>query len=159
MSEQALEALTNRDLDRSSSLIGIKLDPFFCTDDAVRRWHNRLRQAQQDVRTLDWIAQVVAINQEVIGHAGFHGPPDDTGMVEVAYSVVPAYRGQGYAKLMLRDLLHRATLEPDVKTVRATIRPDNAASLATIVPFKFVPVGDQWDDLDGLELIFEKEVG
>lgn len=111
-------------------------------EDAVRRWNNRLNQARQDPRTLDWIAQVVTVNQQVVGHAGFHGPPNQAGMVEVAYSVVPAQRGKGYAKSMLRDLLRRARSEEDVRVIRATIRPDNTASLATIRPFKFVHKGE-----------------
>jgi hypothetical protein len=39
--------------------------------------------------------------------------------------------------------------------VRVTISPDNAASLATIAGFGFVRVGEQWDEQDGLEIIFE----
>lgn len=154
----ALEALIDRDLESASQRVGISLSPFFTTDDAIRRWNMRLAQARQDARALDWIAQVVTHNNRVIGHAGFHGPPDETGMVEVAYTVEPAYRGRGYAKVMLAGLLERARQEPTVKTVRATIRPDNTASLATIRPFPFAHRGEQWDDIDGLELIFEIEV-
>ena len=44
---------------------------------------------------------------------------------------------------------------PDVKTVRATISPDNAASLALIGSYPFVENGEQWDDEDGREIIFE----
>ena len=40
--------------------------------------------------------------------------------------------------------------------VRATVSPDNAASLAVIRNGRFVHVGEQWDDEDGLELVFEK---
>ncbi|RIV25386.1 N-acetyltransferase [Fibrisoma montanum] len=153
--EEALQALINRDLQRASTLVGAKLGPYFITDDAVRRWNNRLNQFRQDSRTLDWIARIVMANGEVVGHAGFHGPPDQVGMVEVAYSVVPAHRGQGYAKSMLRDLLKQASSEPEIRVVRATIRPDNVASLATIRPFGFVHKGEQLDDIDGLEYIFE----
>ncbi|MFE6365457.1 hypothetical protein ACFVP3_36360 [Streptomyces sp. NPDC057806] len=39
--------------------------------------------------------------------------------------------------------------------MRATISPDNLASLATISGFGFVEVGEQWDEVDGLELVFE----
>jgi RimJ/RimL family protein N-acetyltransferase len=91
----------------------------------------------------------------VVGHAGFHGPPDQTGMLEVAYSVDPAYRRRGYARAMLRELLPRAATEPSVSTVRATISPGNVASLATISGFGFTEVGEQWDEEDGRELIFE----
>jgi RimJ/RimL family protein N-acetyltransferase len=57
---------------------------------------------------------------------------------------------------MLRELLRRAATEPGVTTVRATISPDNAASLATITRFGFTRNGEQWDEEDGLELIFER---
>jgi hypothetical protein len=40
--------------------------------------------------------------------------------------------------------------------VRATISPTNQASLATIAGFGFVENGEQWDEEDGLELIFER---
>ncbi len=76
-------------------------------------------------------------------------------MVEIGYSVAPEFRRQGYARAMLIELLRRATVEPAVTTVRATISPDNLASLATISGFGFVEVGEQWDEEDGLELIFE----
>jgi RimJ/RimL family protein N-acetyltransferase len=80
-------------------------------------------------------------------------------MVEVAYAVAPACRRQGYGKAMLRELLRRAAAEPEVRTVRAAISPDNAASLATIAGFGFTQVGEQWDEEDGLELIFERPAG
>ncbi len=43
-------------------------------------------------------------------------------------------------------------------TVRASVSPENAASLGTIAPFGFVQVGEQMDEIDGLELIFERPV-
>ncbi|AJC61817.1 hypothetical protein GZL_09299 [Streptomyces sp. 769] len=91
----------------------------------------------------------------VVGHAGFHGPPDEVGMVEIGYSVAPDFRRQGYARSTLIELLRRAAAEPAVTTVRATISPDNVASLATISGFGFVEVGEQWDEEDGPELVFE----
>ncbi len=76
-------------------------------------------------------------------------------MVEIAYSVDPAYRRRGYARAMLRELLRRAAAEPGVRTVRATISPGNVASLATISGFGFTEIGEQWDEEDGRELVFE----
>ena len=42
--------------------------------------------------------------------------------------------------------------------VRASISPANTASLATLRPFGFTRVGDQIDDVDGVELLFERPV-
>jgi len=92
----------------------------------------------------------------VIGHAGYHGPPDENGMVEVGYSVDPRYRRRGHAREMLAELIRRAQSEPQVRIVRASISPDNVASLATIAGFGFIPVGEQWDADDGRELLFER---
>ena len=60
---------------------------------------------------------------------------------------------------MLRELLRCAAAEPGIRTVRATISPDNAASLATIAGFGFTEAGEQWDEEEGLELIFERPAG
>ena len=64
------------------------------------------------------------------------------GTVEVAYSVDPAFRLRGYAKAILRALLRRADDDSAVRAVRASIRPDNAGSLATIAGFGFRKVGE-----------------
>ena len=37
----------------------------------------------------------------------------------------------------------------------ASIRPDNEASWTLVSQFGFVEVGEQWDDEDGLETVFE----
>ncbi len=52
-------------------------------------------------------------------------------------------------------MLEQAASEESVRTVRASIRPDNEASLALVAQFSFVEVGEQWDDEDGLETIYE----
>ena len=36
--------------------------------------------------------------------------------------------------------------------------PTNAASLALIQQYNFLEVGEQWDDEDGLEIIYEMPV-
>jgi hypothetical protein len=39
-----------------------------------------------------------------------------------------------------------------------SIRPDNVASLRLASQYGFVRVGEQWDDVDGLEIIYEVEI-
>ena len=70
-------------------------------------------------------------------------------------AVDPLERRRGYARAALEALLARAMREPLVRTVRATIRPDNAASRLLVLQYGFVEVGEQWDDEDGLETIYE----
>jgi len=157
LSSAAMTALLDGSLAEASREAGIALTPYFVTDDAVRLWRLRVSQIAADPGSARWVARAVVAEPEgvVAGHAGFHRPPDQTGMVEVAYSVDPAYRRRGYARAMLRELLRRAAAEPGVSTVRATISPDNVPSLATISGFGFTKIGEQWDEEDGRELIFE----
>jgi RimJ/RimL family protein N-acetyltransferase len=79
-------------------------------------------------------------------------------MVEVAYGVDPAFRRQGYGGALLATALDWAASVPAVTVVRASVSPDNVASLATLGPFGFEKVGEQWDEEDGLELLFERPV-
>ncbi len=80
-------------------------------------------------------------------------------MVEVGYSVDPDYRRKRYARAALAILLDTARALPAVRTVRATIRPDNSPSRSLVDQYGFIEVGEQWDDEDGLELVLELDVG
>ena len=154
----ALTALIDGDLDAAGAAAGITLSPYLVDESWL--WRIRRDQIAADPASADWIARaaVDAETGEVVGHGGFHGPPDADGVVEVAYSVDPRFRRRGYAKAMLAALLERAAADPAVRTVRASIRPDNAGSLATIAGFGFHKTGEQWDPEDGLEFVFEKAV-
>jgi RimJ/RimL family protein N-acetyltransferase len=158
LSVPAMEALVAGDLDAASRDVGIRLSPYLVEEGWL--WRVRLPQVAADPAAIDWIARaaVDTSTAEVVGHVGFHGPPDERGMVEVAYSVDPAQRRRGYAGAMLAAALDWAASVPDVSVVRASISPTNAASLATIGPFGFEAVGEQWDEEDGLELLFERPV-
>lgn len=152
-----MRALVERDVDRASTLTGIRLSDYLASDECTWLWEVRLFQGERDPSCLRWVARAAVAEPSgpVVGHAGFHGPPDETGMVEVGYAVDPAFRRRGYARAMLRSLLAWAAAEEGVRRVRASISPDNEASLATIRGFGFVEVGEQWDEEDGLEIIYE----
>jgi RimJ/RimL family protein N-acetyltransferase len=152
----AMDALLAGDLAAASGLAGVQLTPYILEHGWL--WEIRAVQVRRDPAAAAWVARAAVVDGVVVGHAGFHGPPDEDGMVEVAYSVDPAYRRRGYATAMLEAAIEWASADPAVRTVRASISPDNAASLATLRPFGFVEVGEQWDEEDGLELIFERPV-
>ena len=40
--------------------------------------------------------------------------------------------------------------------MRASISPDNVGSQRTLAPFGFDRVGEQWDEDDGLEILYER---
>ncbi len=158
MTEPVLAALAEGDTVTASAHVGVGLGEHFATEEM--RWLSRYRlgQLQAVPDRAGWLTSVVVDDDHgwAVGHAGFHGPPDERRMVEIGYSVVPELRRRGYARAILVELLRRADAEPEVAVVRASIRPDNAASNATIAGFGFEHVGEQWDDVDGLEYIHER---
>ncbi|WP_323139181.1 GNAT family N-acetyltransferase [Streptomyces platensis] len=157
LSGGAMSALLDGDLSAASRMAGVSLTEYFVTGRARWLWRFRLDQMDAAPAHARWLVPqaVVGDKDRVVGHAGFHGPPDEVGMVEIGYSIAPPFRRQGYARSTLIELLRQAAAETAVTTVRATISPDNVASLATISGFGFVEVGEQWDEEDGLELVFE----
>ncbi|GAA0246274.1 hypothetical protein GCM10009527_048710 [Actinomadura nitritigenes] len=153
-----MTALLDGDLPTASALAGAPLTAYFLTEDAKWLWRYRLDQLERSPEDAAWIVRAAVAEPEgaVVGHTGFHSAPDENGTVEISYSVAPAHRRRGHATAMLAALLARAAAEPSVRTVRATISPDNAASLATLAGNGFRHVGEQWDERDGRELIFER---
>jgi RimJ/RimL family protein N-acetyltransferase len=154
LSPEALAALIGGDLTAASAAAGAELSQYLL--DEAWLWRIRLEQVRNDPAAAEWIARAAVAEPAgiVVGHGGFHGPPDDDGVVEVAYSVAPEHRRKGYAKAMLKVLLERADADPRVTAVRASIRPDNLGSRATIAGFGFRKIGEQWDPEDGLEDVF-----
>ena len=57
-----------------------------------------------------------------------------------------------------RPMLDRAYADPTVKVFRTSISPDNEASLALSHSFGLLPNGEQWDEEDGLEIVYELSV-
>jgi RimJ/RimL family protein N-acetyltransferase len=152
---EVLDAMLDRNLDLANRLAGVVLPSFFLNEDWL--WRIRADQVRRDPASSGWIVRaVVTEDGVVVGHAGFHGPPDEHGDVEVAYTVVPEHRGLGWARAALAALLERADHEPSVRRVVATIGPHNAPSLAIVRAAGFVHIGEQMDPVDGLELIYAR---
>jgi RimJ/RimL family protein N-acetyltransferase len=158
LSPAAMTALIDGDLAAASFAAGAELSPFLVEEAWL--WRIRRDDIARDEAAAEWVARAAldADSGAVIGHGGFHGPPDEDGTVEIAYTVAPQFRRQGYARAMVTALIARAVADPRVSAVRASIRPDNAASLATIAKFGFRKVGEQWDPEDGLEHVFRRAV-
>ncbi|WP_227999754.1 GNAT family N-acetyltransferase [Nocardia australiensis] len=154
---ETIHSLAAGDLTAANATAPVLLPPFFVGPECIRVWQMRAKQIAADPGDLDWITRAVVDARDgvVVGCAGYHGPPDSEGMVEIGYAIDPLWRRSGYARAALEALLERAGREQSVRTVRATIRPDNLASRRLIAGYGFAEVGEQWDDEDGLETIFE----
>jgi RimJ/RimL family protein N-acetyltransferase len=153
----ALEALAAGDLAAANAASPVPVTAYLVGPDRLRLWQRRSAQVVEDPASAAWVTGVIWDEERhvAVGTAGYHGPPDASGMVEVGYAVDPVYRRRGYARAALEALLARAASEPRVRTVRVTISPDNLASYRLAAQYGFVEVGERWDDEDGLEIIYE----
>jgi ribosomal-protein-alanine N-acetyltransferase len=68
----------------------------------------------------------------VVGDIGFVGPPDESGSVEVGYSVIPDRRRRGYATEAARAIVEWALSQPGVEMIVAGCDSDNAPSIRTL---------------------------
>ena len=120
----------------------------------------RLQQLAADPSEQPWLvrAMVASTPRRVVGCVGFHAPPDDDGRVEIGYDIVVADRRKGFAREGIRALLDWAWATGRVRTCVASVSPHNVPSLALIRSFEFRPVGEQIDEIDGLELVFERRL-
>ena len=157
LSGPVFRALAEGDLTTVNALSPVPLSAYFAGPDWRSVWRMRLRQVDEDPASAAWVTGVIwdEERQLAVGRAGYHGPPDAAGMVEIGYAVDPTHRRRGYARAALEALLHRAANDPRVHTVRVTISPDNTASYRLASQYGFTRVGEQWDDEDGLEVIYE----
>ena len=119
--------------------------------------HWRVPQVKADPATNKWFVRWIVLkqNREVIGSTSFHGAPDSQGMMEIGLGIENQYQNQGFAKEALLGMWRWALIFPDVKTLRYTVSPKNLASIAVIDYFGFEFKGQQMDEIDGAENIYE----
>ena len=90
-----------------------------------------------------WSARLLIHGEKrvLIGDAGFHGPPDGKGAVEIGYSIVPEYRGRGFAFEAAQALVAHALAHPRVRRVTARCLHDNYPSLKVLQKLGMRQVG------------------
>jgi RimJ/RimL family protein N-acetyltransferase len=159
MTPAFLEALLDGRRDEAAKLLGIEIPDEFPSQGERGFLAMRLRQMRDDPRFEVWCPHAVVLGGQMIGHAGYHGPPgvnstQNPDAVEFGYSTFPAYRGRGYASEAATMLMAMAR-ERGVDRFVLSVAPDNEPSLAIVRKFGFVRTGEQMDDVDGLEHVFE----
>jgi len=117
----------------------------------------RVPQVKVDPSLNKWFVRFIVLQEsrEVIGSTSFHGEPDSEGMIEIGLEIEAAFQGKGYAKESLQTMWRWALNFPEVRTLRYTVSPDNLPSIAVIKYFGFDYKGQQLDEIDGPEDIYE----
>jgi RimJ/RimL family protein N-acetyltransferase len=76
------------------------------------------------------------------GSAGFKEPPDQRGTVEIGYSVLPEFQGQGLATEMVAGIIRWAKRQPRLEQIEAETEADNRASARVLEKNGFVRAGE-----------------
>jgi len=82
---------------------------------------------------------------ELVGVAGFKGPPDARGAVEIGYAIVEAQRRRGYASEAVAALLRVAFESPEVTTVAGETLAHLHESIGVLIKAGFEFAGDGYD--------------
>ena len=132
------------------------LHDFYISDAVSPAWLASLRASD----TADpWLHGFAIIHREsrlVIGSIGFTGPPDDAGMVEMGYGIVPAFQGRGYATEAAQAIITYAFGSGQVQLLRAHTSPEPNASTRVLTKCGFSYLGEVLIPEDGLVWRWER---
>ena len=160
LSPGVLEALLDGRRDDAEAQLPVALPPDWPDEDVEPFLRLRLGQMLGEPELQRWLVRALVRRRDgvMVGHAGFHGPHGSHGLAsataELGYTVFPTYRRRGYATEAAVALMEWAEGEGARRFV-ASVAPGNEPSLAIVRKLGFVQTGEQWDEEDGLELVFE----
>jgi len=117
----------------------------------------RVPQVKLDCSVNKWFVRWIVKKEsaQIIGSTSFHAAPDRDGMVEIGLGIHKDFQNQGYGYEALNGMWSWACTHHEVKSLRYTVSADNAASVALVKKFGFNYVGQQVDDIDGPEEVYE----
>jgi RimJ/RimL family protein N-acetyltransferase len=160
MSANYLKALLLEDVDAATRDIGA-ITPLWLAKEMKHFALYRLGQLTADPSLRQWLGRGMVFvdsdgQRRVIGSIGFHGPPDEKeGWLEIGYSVDPPYRRRGFAREAAEAMYDWAYRTHGITKFVASVSPDNVASLNLIDQHGYEKIGEQMDEVDGLEYVFE----
>jgi len=126
------------------------LREMFVSGEVSPDWLAALRDSQEPDPWRYGFFLVHRDTSAAIGAAGFKGPPDTTtGMVEIAYGIVPSFERQGYATEAAAALVVFAFEVPSVTLIRAHTLPTSKASQRVLIKCGFHHVANVDDPDDG----------
>jgi len=101
-------------------------------DDDARLWTLRAVEAQPEHAGWWMYYLVLRDPRELVGVAGYKGPPSEDGTVEVGYGVMPAHRRRGLATEATRALVGRAFADSRVSRIVAETYPHLEPSIGVM---------------------------
>ena len=162
MSPEFLSASLDGRREEAARLLGATLPTDWPGARAERSLRRRLEQLARAPTEQPWLLRGMVLREDpirpLVGYINFHAPPGSEGWVEIGYTVLPDHRRRGYAQESVEAMFDWATRNHAIQRFRASVSPNNHASLGLVRKLRFREIGSQWDEEDGVELVFELEV-
>lgn len=103
-----------------------------------------LENVKKEPEMTKWTHLIVLKEEnKVIGEIGGQGKPEETGEIELGYSIVPGYQNQGYVSEALMKLLAWLQVQPEIKRIFARSFETNTHSIQVLKKAGFVYQPDQ----------------
>ncbi|MGI9171488.1 MAG: GNAT family N-acetyltransferase [Candidatus Nanopelagicus sp.] len=120
----------------------------------------RIAQVIDNPNSAKYLLRVAVLkeSQIIIASAGFHSLPDENGVIEIGFGVDPTYQNLGFGQEILHGMWGWVVNDPNVKTLRYSVSPKNLPSVHIVKKIGFNLIGQQIDDEDGPEDIYELSV-
>lgn len=90
-----------------------------------------------------------AADEALIGSGGFTGLPDENGMVEIGYAIIPAYRNRGLATEAAQGLVDHAFSQSQIGMVDAHTLPEINPSTSVLEKIGMKKIGTAQDPDEG----------
>jgi [ribosomal protein S5]-alanine N-acetyltransferase len=118
---------------RLTEMLGVAIPDAWPGADMLEALPHFIEAMEKDPLGLVWDGIIIhKADQIAIGGIGFHGGPDEAGMVEIGYNIIPAYEGQGYATEMTRRVIDWAFHTPGIQVITAECLDDNIGSIRVL---------------------------
>lgn len=92
-----------------------------------------LENVKKEPEMTKWTHLIVLKEEnKVIGEIGGQGKPEETGEIELGYSIVPAYQNNGYVTEALGELLVWLKKQPEIKRIFARSFESNPHSIQVL---------------------------
>lgn len=159
LSLSMIEALIEGDVSAVARELGVRFPDGEWIEDTGRGLAFRRDDMLRDPGVAPWMTRLIVMpDRRVAGLINFHGAPDADGVAELGYTIFDRYRRQGIGHDAARCMMRWARDEHRVRRFRLSISPDNAPSLGMARKLGFERTGEQMDEIDGLEYLFELHV-
>jgi [ribosomal protein S5]-alanine N-acetyltransferase len=128
-----LKKATITERARMASMLGVHVPDSWPGPDMTEALPFFVETMEKDAVSRVWDGIIIhKVDQVAIGGVGFHGGPDEAGMVEIGYNIIPEYQGRGYATEMTRSFIDWAFHTQGIQLITAECLDDNIGSIRVL---------------------------